>query len=631
MNKEYIADLEADDLIENCTKIHVLSLGWINEKGDFVVKSTTDYNTMRKILTDKTITLIGHNFNLYDVLVAEKILDIKILCKIRDTLGISWYLEPTRNEHSVESYAIEYGEHKVEINDWKNLPSAVYVERCEKDVILQNRIWTTQKAHLQEIYDNEKDIERLLEYISFKLDCIKDQQYLGLKFDEQLAQKTLNKLLAEKTTKITALIKGMPKAPIKGIKQMPKKMYNSKSELSAIGLKWNDFLKEQGLPLTHTRDVEYVKGWEDPNPNSHVQIKNWLFELGWTPQHFKFNRNKKTGAISQVPQIGSKEKDGTLCPSVLKLIPKAPAIEELNGLSIINHRISVFEGMIRDQRNGRLYQNMAGFTNTMRLQHRILVNLPKPSVPYGEEIRGCLIADKGYLLCGSDLSGLEDRTKQHYIYPHDPDYVNEMRTEGFDPHLDIAVRAGKMTLEQANEHKLYSKTKGKEGKDHTPTRHVAKTTNYAATYGAGARKIAETAEVPLKEGEIFHSAYWKRNWAIKTVADECITKVVNDQTWLYNPVSKFWYSLRYEKDKFSTLNQSTGAYVFDMWVGFCRQEGIQVAYQSHDELLFNSLIEEQELNSQKIKRAIDKVNNLLKLNVDIDCDIKYGKTYTKVH
>jgi hypothetical protein len=34
--------------------------------------------------------------------------------------------------------------------------------------------------------------------------------------------------------------------------------------------------------------------------------------------------------------------------------------------------------------------------------------------------------------------------------------------------------------------------------------------------------------------------------------------------WLYNPVSKFWYSAIY-KDIFSTLNQGTGVYCFDTW------------------------------------------------------------------
>lgn len=46
--------------------------------------------------------------------------------------------------------------------------------------------------------------------------------------------------------------------------------------------------------------------------------------------------------------------------------------------------------MLNDKIEDRLYQNIWGFTNTMRLTHKTL-NLPKVSVPYGKEIRGCLI------------------------------------------------------------------------------------------------------------------------------------------------------------------------------------------------------------------------------------------------
>ncbi len=638
MNKEFIVDLECDGLIEDATKIHVMSFGWVNNEGKFIVKSTTDYDVMRKFFLNEENTAIGHNFNLYDVLVAEKLLKIKAKCKIIDTLGLSWYLQPARNEHSIESYAQDYGEHKVEIEDWKNLPVEKYIERCEKDIYLQYKLWLDQKAHLAKIYDNnEANIKRFIDYIAFKLDCVKEQQYLGLEFDEASAIETLRKLTEEKGVKIKAIEAAMPKVEVMATKSMPKKMYNSKSELSALGRAWNDFLIEQGLPITHTRDVKFVKGYEEPNANSHDQIKKWLFSLGWNPEHFKFNRNKKTGEIKQVPQVGSKAKDGTLCPSVLRLVEKAPGLAELNGLSIINHRITVFEGMLRDQRNGKLYQNMAGFTNTMRLQHRVLVNLPKPGVPYGREIRGCLLSDKGHVFCGADLSSLEDKTKQHYMFEYDPEYVKEMNIPGFDPHLDLAIRAKMLTVEQSDLYKRLDKEKELNIEEKVAyaglkkVRHKAKTTNYAATYGAGGPKIAQAAEIPLQEGNQLHRAYWDRNWAIRKIAENALVKTIDGQMWIYNPISRFWYSLRYEKDRFSTLNQSTGVFVFDTWVAFVRKQGIQIAYQSHDEILYNVPENEQDKNTEKVNKAIQLVNNMLKLNIQIECGIKYGRSYTEVH
>ena len=83
------------------------------------------------------------------------------------------------------------------------------------------------------------------------------------------------------------------------------------------------------------------------------------------------------------------------------------------------------------------------------MQHKVpVVNLPKVEKPYGSEIRACITTTADKILCGCDLSALEDSTKQHYIYFFDPKYVKEMRTEGFDPHLDIGVLAGLITEEE---------------------------------------------------------------------------------------------------------------------------------------------------------------------------------------
>ena len=90
-------------------------------------------------------------------------------------------------------------------------------------------------------------------------------------------------------------------------------------------------------------------------------------------------------------------------------------------------------------------------------------------------------------------------------------------------------------------------------------RNLAKVVNFSSVYGAGPPKIALTTGMPLKQAKKLHKTYWDRNKAVKQVAASCKTKTTyvdgEEQMWLYNPVSGFWYSLRYEKDKFSTLNQ----------------------------------------------------------------------------
>ena len=62
-------------------------------------------------------------------------------------------------------------------------------------------------------------------------------------------------------------------------------------------------------------------------------------------------------------------------------------------------------------------------------------------------------------MIGSDVSGLESATSQHYIYNYDPDYVREMRSEDYDPHTDIAVLAGLMTEDEEKFFKWFDKNK----------------------------------------------------------------------------------------------------------------------------------------------------------------------------
>ena len=176
------------------------------------------------------------------------------------------------------------------------------------------------------------------------------------------------------------------------------------------------------------------------------------------------------------------------------------------------------------------------------------------------------------------MSSLEDTTKQHYMYYFDPDYVSQMRVPGFDPHIDIGVLARIITQEESNFFKWYNDIKKdiKEGlsshifseeenrmmKDIGEKRGKAKAVNFSSVYGAGPPKIALSTGMSLSQAKTLHKTYWSRNKAVKQVAASVKTKTITiegeEQMWLLNPVSGFWYSLRYEKDKFSTLNQGTG-------------------------------------------------------------------------
>jgi hypothetical protein len=294
--------------------------------------------------------------------------------------------------------------------------------------------------------------------------------------------------------------------------------------------------------------IEKLMGYEEPNPKSVPQIKDWLYSLGWVPQTIKHDRHKKTQVVKQIPQIHAKDSGGELCNSVKMLYSKAPALESLNGLSVISHRKTILQAFLKDVKEGKIYPSMKGLTNTLRLKHTTVVNLPGVNKLYGKDIRSCLEAKENDFLCGSDLSNIEDKTKRHYIYKYDPQYVEDMNIPGYDAHLEIAILAGLLTKKQVENHK-----KGIE--NHTEIRQKSKVVNFSCTYKCSAETLARNSGFPLPVAKKLIQIYWERNKAILDVENELKVKIINDQKWIQNPVSKFWYSLRADKDKFSTLNQ----------------------------------------------------------------------------
>ena len=164
-------------------------------------------------------------------------------------------------------------------------------------------------------------------------------------------------------------------------------------------------------------------------------------------------------------------------------------------------------------------------------------------------------------------------------------------------------------------------------------RHNYKTANYAHQYLAGAKKVSKTLDIPLKDAKHMHSAYWKRNWAVKAVAKDADYKKIGNKYWLINPINNLYYPLRNQKDIFSVLCQGGGTYIFDMWLYNMRSEGIIPALQYHDEKLsyLKIMDGERERIEKILKESVAKVNRQLALNREMDVDVQFGTTYADVH
>jgi DNA polymerase I-like protein with 3'-5' exonuclease and polymerase domains len=209
------------------------------------------------------------------------------------------------------------------------------------------------------------------------------------------------------------------------------------------------------------------------------------------------------------------------------------------------------------------------------------------------------------------------------MWSYDPDYVREQMREGFDPHLDLAIKAGAIEEDKVQEMKEAGTLK--------PIRDMYKMANYSCIYGVGAPKLADSIGISRKEAKKLIEAYWTRNWSIKQLPKDMKTKVVGEQMWLLNPVNNFWYSIRNEKDIFSTLNQGTGAFVFDCWVKMMRAEDVVPFLQYHDEVLCLLKEEDKDKVETILHESMSKVNKSLDLNVEITVDVQFGNSYADVH
>lgn len=606
-------DCETDGL--QATRLHCLVLE------DRVV---TKIDVVKDIFTEQG-EFACHNLHRYDVPTLERLGNFKFHKNslLIDTLALSWYLFPLRAKHGLADWGMEFGIPKPVIDDWENLTQEEYIHRCVEDTKITRMLWHKQYAYLKELYGSDTEIKKFIRYISFKMTCARLQEESRWKFNRKLCTETIAKLEVIKQEKFDELQGVMPPVPIVVSRKPPSKLYKANGELSEIGSRWRDLTESKGLPIDHAEPIDVIKGYDEPNPNSHEQLKEWLFGLGWKPRTFKTNDNG-----TEIPQINKQKQDGGgVCESIKELAETYPELSALDGYFVLGHRLGILRGFLRDaSSDDYLVARIAGLTNTLRFKHSELVNLPGVEAVYGKEIRGCLVAPEGYELLGSDMSSLEDRTKQHYQFPFDPEYVLEQSKPDFDPHLDLALSDNALTLDQVAQYKAGTILSGVK-----PIRNLYKAGNYSCTYGAGPPKIAKTIGGTLQQGKQIHGAFWKRNWSLKAIAKACRVKTVQGQKWIFNPVSKFWYSLREEKDRFSTLNQGTGVYCFDTFVYLVLQKRRQLTAQFHDEIVLCVKKGYREEVKSFLNGVIEQVNNKLKLNRRLDIGIEFGDNYASVH
>ena len=181
--------------------------------------------------------------------------------------------------------------------------------------------------HTSKLHD---DAWKYCSYLSFKMDCAREQEEVRWSFLREKAQGHFNELAVAQEAKTVELAKAMPKKALTRVVSMPKVMMTkavtkvvhkpsvmfkvdglissqgvkwldlckshkvdkgvssitvqvSPEKLSANAHKWYHLLKSENMPKDTVGPITVVTGYEDGNPNGHAQVKQWLYALGWVP------------------------------------------------------------------------------------------------------------------------------------------------------------------------------------------------------------------------------------------------------------------------------------------------------------------------------------------------------------
>lgn len=677
-----VIDIETRGLLDKLKSkedLHVMSVGW-KSNGKWNIKSTNKEEDIAKVFENPDNTVVGHFFLAYD-LPALKIMfpNINFKAKIIDSLALSHYLSNDRLKHGLEDYGIEFGYEKIKIDEsqWEGLDDQerelmrlyeenspeskineddykfllnikekhfkLMEERCRRDVEINCILWDKQLALLRELYETDDEIYSPIARCNFKMQLLHIQENNKIKLDVELCKKNLaflEDIIQKKEIELNSIL-----PPIKNIavRKKPKSLYKANGQLSVVGEKWVNMLKQLNLPEDYDGDINEVVSETPPNCQSTKQMKDYLLSKNWKPKLFK------DGANGKVPQLRDDNKE--LCSSIKELIKEVPELEALDGLSVAQHRAGYLKAFLDTMdEDGYVKAGWSGMAKTFRVKHnKPIVNLPSNNSQYGDLVRSCLIAPEGMIFANADLSSLEDKTKQCSIYPYAPDYVETLNTPGYDAHLAIGLASGFLSQEEVDFFNWYKKEDRNKGdlpeifkvysdeelseqfKKISKVRKSSKVVNYACTYSASPKKIAETADIPLKDAQKLHKAYWDTNISIKQYTDNLKVKTVDGRNWIYNPFTKLWLLLTADHIKFSACNQNFGACVFDTFLWFLIQAGIKPIMTIHDELSFYIKEGEEDWARKVVKESMDKVNQVFNQPIRFESEPEFAISYGNVH
>lgn len=546
---------------------------------------------------NKDEAIAGHNIINYDIPVLRKFFPTFSPKVVYDTLIMSQMFDPDRPRHSLESYGEEFGVPKVQHTDWEVL-SPEMLHRCEVDVEINTKVWDK----LQKEYKSHPAWTRSLHLEQECVKIIRHQTTKGWLFDSNKA-KSLDSRLQDRIQEIDHLLE-----PVLFSRVIPgsfiDKPFKKDGTLTERAKKYANGC-DVGGPFT-------VLINEPINLSSTVQVRELLYKHGWKPTQWNYKKDKRGKIlyddngepITTTPKLTLDSYD-TMEGDIGKLISERFKCK---------HRLQQIQSLLElVRRDGRIEcQAVVCGTNTARMRHKGVVNIPKSSdsVFLGKEMRSLFKCSEGRVLVGCDASALEARCLAHYL----DDYLFTQE------------------ILQTDIHSVWQKLAGfEEG----PTGRIkAKTLNYALMYGAGDKKLGKIIGGTQSQGSRLREQLYLKCPTLAALIES--VKQQSKQGFVYGIDGRKLYT-RSQHSALNTLLQGCGAIIMKVAMVLInrailkqRLDAFQVG-TFHDEFTFDCSEKDAEEVAKLAKWSIIQSGKELNLKCPLDAEAKIGKTWNDIH
>lgn len=628
-----ILDLETDGLFNECTKIHC-AVAYDTQTKEFYQFSPKTIDKLPEFL-DSVKALSCHNGIGFDLKVLKKIYNYEYKGQYIDTLLVSRILWPdlepaayrddataklvtSRYPHSVEAWGIRFGISKPVHEDWTQF-SPEMMHRCKEDVKIQAELYKHIQTTIREFAVRDSRLanrwDNIIAMEQKVWSLMEGSADRGWNFNLELGYNLVDELGKTIQEIEEKLVPVLPKRCVRITKtgDGSTQCFKKDGTLTKAAEEW---IGISNISFEHVKGAFCKVKFEDFKLSSHEQVKDYLLKNGWKPKEWNYKKDRH----------GKPVRDSY--NNLIKMSPKVPKTAEdwdeiaeacgnkdialLAERNKASHRRSQIQGLIDNVRMDHRIEAQANTcsTNTARMTHRIVVNIPKadPKVYYGTQMRSLFTASPKKVMVGADASALEARCEAHYVYPYD--------------------KAAALELLEGDIHTLNA------GIFQT-TRNVAKNGKYAILYGCSPAKLAGTIGKPIEMAKAIYEDYWNGNPALKELKED-LENEFKEHGYLVG-IDGRPLTIRYKHAIINTLFQSCGAIAVK--IALCAQEkelkklGLDAPLLGvfHDEMQRECEPGVADQVGQIMVHSLRTAGEYLKLNVQLDGEYKIGQNWAETH